>query len=71
MLTTVTACRILLATGVSDILLALPGFRELWGRSVLHCPYCHGWEVRGQLLVVYGQGRTVTSLAPLVSHWSP
>ena len=68
--TTVTARRVLLATGVSDILPPLPGFRELWGRGVLHCPYCHGWEVRGQPLAVYGQGRTVTGLALLVSRWS-
>ena len=68
---TVRARRVLLATGVSDILPALPGFRELWGRGVLHCPYCHGWEVRGQPLAVYGQGRTVTGLALLVSRWSP
>ncbi|GAC1598785.1 MAG: hypothetical protein NVS3B25_25010 [Hymenobacter sp.] len=67
---TVTARRVLLATGVSDILPPLPGFRELWGRGVLHCPYCHGWEVRGQPLAVYGQGRTVTGLALLVSRWS-
>ena len=68
--TTVTARRVLLATGVSDILPALPGFRELWGRGVLHCPYCHGWEVRDQPLAVYGQGSTVTGLALLVSRWS-
>ncbi|GAA4026237.1 NAD(P)/FAD-dependent oxidoreductase [Hymenobacter glaciei] len=68
--TTVTARRVLLATGVSDILPPLPGFRELWGRGVLHCPYCHGWEVRGQPLAVYGRGRTVTGLALLVSRWS-
>ena len=67
---TVTARRVLLATGVSDILPPLPGFRELWGRGVLHCPYCHGWEVRDQPLAVYGQGRTVTGLALLVSRWS-
>ena len=66
-----TARRVLLATGVSDVLPPLPGFRELWGRGVLHCPYCHGWEVRGQPLAVYGQGRTVTGLALLVSRWSP
>ena len=68
---TVTARRVVLATGVADILPPLPGFRELWGRGVLHCPYCHGWEVRGQPLAVYGQGRTVTGLALLVSRWSP
>ena len=69
--TTVMARRVLLATGVSDVLPPLPGFRELWGRGVLHCPYCHAWEVRGQPLAVYGQGRTVTGLALLVSRWSP
>ena len=69
-LVTVTARRVLLATGVADILPALPGFRELWGRGVLHCPYCHAWEVRNQPLAVYGQGRTVTGLALLVSRWS-
>ena len=68
--TTITARRVLLATGVSDILPPLPGFRELWGRGVLHCPYCHGWEVRDQPLAVYGQGRIVTGLALLVSRWS-
>ncbi|MBF9239241.1 NAD(P)/FAD-dependent oxidoreductase [Hymenobacter sp. BT683] len=67
---TILARRVLLATGVADILPPLPGFRELWGRGVLHCPYCHGWEVRGQPLAVYGQGRTVTGLALLVSRWS-
>ncbi|WP_035567252.1 NAD(P)/FAD-dependent oxidoreductase [Hymenobacter sp. IS2118] len=67
---TIWARRVLLATGVADILPPLPGFRELWGRGVLHCPYCHGWEVRGQPLAVYGQGRTVTGLALLVSRWS-
>jgi thioredoxin reductase len=66
----IEARRVLLATGVSDILPPLPGFRELWGRGVLHCPYCHGWEVRHQPLAVYGRGRTVTGLALLVSRWS-
>ena len=69
-LRTLTARRVLLATGVSDVLPPLPGFRELWGRGVLHCPYCHGWEVRGQPLAVYGRGRVVTGLALLVSRWS-
>ncbi|MBD2767132.1 NAD(P)/FAD-dependent oxidoreductase [Hymenobacter sp. BT664] len=67
---TIAARRVLLATGVADILPPLPGFRELWGRGVLHCPYCHGWEVRQQPLAVYGRGRTVTGLALLVSRWS-
>ncbi len=67
---TVTARRVLLATGVADILPPLPGFRELWGTGVLHCPYCHGYEVRDQPLAVYGRGRTAVGLALLVSRWS-
>ena len=69
--TTVTARRILLATGVSDILLALPGFRELWGGACCTVHIVTAGEVRGQPLAVYGQGRTVTDLALLVSHWTP
>ena len=65
-----TARKVLLATGVEDLLPPVPGMRELWGRGVLHCPYCHGWEVRDQPLAVYGRGRIVTGLALLVSRWS-
>jgi len=68
--TTVTTRKILLATGVEDELPPLPGMRELWGRGVLHCPYCHGWEVRDAPLAVYGRGKTVTGLALLISRWS-
>jgi thioredoxin reductase len=66
-----TARRVLLCTGVADVLPPLPGFRELWGSGVLHCPYCHGYEVRQQPLAVYGQGKQVTGLALLISRWSP
>ena len=67
---TATARRVLLATGVEDVLPPLPGFRELWGSSVLHCPYCHGYEVRDQPLAVYGRGKAVVGLALLISRWS-
>src|SRR5687768_5416077 len=42
----VVARRILLATGMVDEMLPIEGFRELWGRSIFQCPYCHGWEVQ-------------------------
>ena len=45
---TATARRIVLATGMVDEMLPIPGFRELWGTSIFQCPYCHGWEVRDQ-----------------------
>lgn len=51
---TVRARRLLLATGLIDELPDVPGVRELWGKTVLHCPYCHGWEVRGQRIGVLG-----------------
>lgn len=51
---TVRGRRVLLATGVRDALPPIPGVAELWGRDVVHCPYCHGFEVRGRRLVVVG-----------------
>ncbi len=48
----VRARKMVLASGVVDELPETPGFRELWGRGVYHCPYCHGWEVRDTPLAV-------------------
>lgn len=48
----IAARRILLAHGVRDILPEIPGLKEAWGRRVLHCPYCHGYEVKGAPLAV-------------------
>ena len=53
---TVTARRLLLATGLLDVLPDIPGLRERWGQDVLHCPFCHGWEVRDQPIGVIGTG---------------
>ena len=58
---TLRARRLLLATGLVDELPEVPGVRELWGRDVLHCPYCHGWEVRGRRIGVLGTG-------PMTAH---
>jgi len=65
-----TTRRVLLATGVEDELPPLPGFREFWGTGVLHCPYCHGYEVRDLPLAVYGRGKQVVGLALLLRNWS-
>ncbi|WP_173093008.1 NAD(P)/FAD-dependent oxidoreductase [Actinomadura verrucosospora] len=53
---TVRARRLLVATGLVDELPDVPGLRERWGRDVLHCPYCHGWEVRDQAVGVLAGG---------------
>ncbi|MBO2456952.1 NAD(P)/FAD-dependent oxidoreductase [Actinomadura violacea] len=53
---TVRARRLLVTTGLVDELPDVPGLRERWGRDVLHCPYCHGWEVRDQAVGVLAGG---------------
>ena len=52
----VQARRLLVATGLTDELPDIPGLRERWGRDVVHCPYCHGWEVRDQAIGVLASG---------------
>ncbi|MGH2752887.1 MAG: NAD(P)/FAD-dependent oxidoreductase [Actinomycetota bacterium] len=52
----VRARRLLVTTGVVDELPHVQGIRERWGRDVLHCPYCHGWEVRDRHIGVLGSG---------------
>ena len=52
----VRARRLLVATGLVDHLPDVPGLAERWGRDVLHCPYCHGWEVRDRPIGVLGTG---------------
>ncbi|MFN8050521.1 MAG: NAD(P)/FAD-dependent oxidoreductase [Acidimicrobiales bacterium] len=67
---TVLARRVLLATGLRDVLPDIPGLAEQWGRGVVHCPYCHGWEVRDQALVVVGTGPGGPAQAALFRQWS-
>jgi thioredoxin reductase (NADPH) len=52
----VAARRLLVATGLLDELPEVPGLGERWGRDVLHCPYCHGWEVRDQAIGILATG---------------
>ncbi len=65
-----SAERLLLATGVSDDLPDVPGLRELWGKSVYTCPYCHGWEVRDTPLAVLGDGDLGYGFVRLIQNWS-
>jgi len=67
---TLTARRLLVATGVTDELPDLPGVAELWGRDVLHCPYCHGWETRDRAVGVLGRGPASVHQALLFRQWS-
>jgi thioredoxin reductase len=62
--------RLLIATGATDELPPIPGLRERWGRDFLHCPYCHGWEVRDQPLGVLSAGAGSVEHAQLIRQWS-
>ena len=62
--------RVLLATGMEYRSPSVPGLAELWGRSVFHCPFCHGWEVRDQPLAVLAQGERAMHMARLLRGWS-
>ncbi|MGZ8697887.1 MAG: NAD(P)/FAD-dependent oxidoreductase [Gaiellaceae bacterium] len=64
------ARRVVVASGIHDELPDIPGVRERWGRDLLHCPYCHGWEVRDQPLGVLGTVPGSVQHAQLVRQWS-
>ena len=64
------ARKLLLATGVVDHLPRIDGLPELYGRSVFHCPYCDGWEVRDQPLAIYGRGEDGLGLSLELTVWS-
>ena len=62
--------RVLLASGMDYRFPPLPGIAERWGRSVFHCPFCHGWEVRDQTLGVLDRGPRGVQRALLLRFWS-
>lgn len=64
------ARRVLLASGMDYRLPAVPGIAERWGGSVFHCPFCHGWEVRDQVLGVLDRGARGMQRALLLRFWS-
>ncbi|MFF1294442.1 MULTISPECIES: NAD(P)/FAD-dependent oxidoreductase [unclassified Streptomyces] len=67
---TVRARRLVIATGLKDELPPVPGVAERFGRDVLHCPYCHGWEVRDQAFGVLATTPLSVHQALMVSQWS-
>ena len=66
---TVHARRLLVTTGLVDELPDIPGVRERWGHEVIHCPYCHGWEVRDKTVGVLATTRFAVQKALLVRQW--
>lgn len=63
-----TAKKLIFATGVKDIMPDIPGLSDCWGISVIHCPYCHGYEYRGKKTAVMANGERAVHIAALVSN---
>lgn len=64
------ARKLIFASGIKDIMPAIPGFNECWGISVLHCPYCHGYEVRNQKTGILANGEDAMELAAMIRNWT-
>ncbi len=64
------AKKLIFATGVKDLLSDLKGFFDCWGISVLHCPYCHGYEVRNEKTGILGNGEYGFEFSTLISNWT-
>lgn len=62
--------KLLVATGLSDRVPDIPGMKEMYGKSVFHCPYCDGWEVRDKKIGVYAKNKEGWELALALKAWS-
>ena len=65
-----TARKVVFATGIRDVIPDIPGFAECWGISELHCPYCHGYEVRRQKTGILADGDIGFELSSLIFNWT-
>lgn len=64
------AKKLLLATGITDMMPSIPGFSECWGISVIHCPYCHGYEYRHEETGIFANGDVAFEFCKLISQWT-
>lgn len=65
------AKKLVFATGVKDLLPAIPGFANCWGISVIHCPFCHGYEYRAEKTGILMNGHVAVELVKLIRNWAP
>ena len=61
---------LIFATGIKDLFPKISGFQECWGISVIHCPYCHGYEVANVKTGILGNGNTVIDFVKLITNWT-
>ncbi|MEJ7737248.1 MAG: NAD(P)/FAD-dependent oxidoreductase [Chitinophagaceae bacterium] len=64
------ARKLIFATGLKDIMPDIKGFAECWGISIIHCPYCHGYEVRNQKTALIGNGDMGFHFVQMISNWT-
>ncbi len=62
--------KLIFATGVKDIMPDIKGFSECWGISIIHCPYCHGYEVKNEETGILANGDIAFHYAQLISNWT-
>lgn len=67
---TFKARKLIFATGIKDIMPAIDGFAECWGISVIHCPYCHGYEVRNEPTGILGNGEYAYEFSTFILNWT-
>jgi thioredoxin reductase len=67
---TFEAGNVIFATGIKDMLPGIDGLSECWGISVIHCPYCHGYEVRHEKTGILGNGDMIYDFTRLISNWT-
>lgn len=65
-----TARKILLATGLKDVLPDIKGLAECWAISAIHCPYCHGYEVKNEKIGLLMNGEHAFEMAKTLNHWN-
>ncbi len=67
---TLNTKKLLFTTGIRDIIPSIDGFSSCWGISILHCPYCHGYEVKDKKIGLLGHGKTGFELSRVLYSWS-
>lgn len=67
---TFTSKKLIIATGLKDILPDIPGLKECWGISIIHCPYCHGYEVKNKKTGILGNGDSGFEFSKMIYNWT-
>ena len=65
-----TSAQLIFATGIKDIMPDIAGFAACWGISAIHCPYCHGYEVRDTKTGILGNGEQAFEMARMIWNWT-